>query len=402
MIPFSPPYIDDDIINEVVDTLKSGWITTGPKTKLFEKEITDYCGCKSTVCVNSATIGLELVLKWFGVTAGDEVIIPAYTYCATANAVVHCGAKPVMVDINKEDFNINAEKIADAITSRTKVIIPVDIGGLPCDYDEIYNVVNQKKILFKGSTEIQKQLGRILILSDAAHSFGAKYKGIISGALSDVTVFSFHAVKNLTTSEGGAITFNLPETFDNKAICDFFTILILHGQNKDALSRKKTSGWKYDVLFNGYKANMTDVHASIGLVQLKKYKYIIERRQFIFKQYSDALSLFPRFEIPIYKNYFIESSYHLYLLRILNITENMRDSIIESIFNKGVSVNVHFQPLPMLTVFKNNGYSINDFPVSYEAYSREISLPVHMNLSDSDVSKVIDVVFKSVHEIING
>lgn len=273
MIPFSPPKITDEIINAVTDTLRSGWITTGPRTKEFEKKITEYCGCKSTLCLNSATAGLEIILRWYGVTKGDEVIVPAYTYSATANVVNHCGAKVVFVDVNKEDFNISIDKIEKAITKRTKVIMPVDFAGLPCDYDAINELIKRKDIRrkFNANTKEQKQLKRILVLSDSAHSIGATYKGKKTGSLTDVSVFSFHAVKNLITAEGGGVCLNLPVPFDNEKIYKDLCIKSLHGQNKDALAKTQKGAWRYDIIEAGYKCNMTDMAAAMGLVELRMY-----------------------------------------------------------------------------------------------------------------------------------
>ncbi|MGQ9847170.1 MAG: DegT/DnrJ/EryC1/StrS family aminotransferase [Bacteroidales bacterium] len=404
MIPFSPPRIDDKIIAEVVDTLKSGWITTGPNTKLFEKKLTAYCGSKATVAVSSATAGLELVLRWFGVKEGDEVIVPAYTYCATANVVVHCGAKPIMVDINKDDFCISLNAIEKAITPRTKVIIPVDIAGLPCDYDMINQLVEDKKIkrLFVAETPEQKMLGRILVLSDAAHSVGAWYKNKRTGALTDISVFSFHAVKNLTTAEGGAIAFNLPEPFDNEALYQYFCAYTLHGQTKDALAKMQKGAWRYDVINAGYKANMTDILASIGLVELDRYDNdTLKKRKYIFDFYQKAFDSCHWAELPLYEDENRISSYHVYLLRIKNINEWQRDQIIQHIFDKDVSVNVHFQPLPLLSAYKNKGYKISDYPVAYDNYQREISLPVYYDLTDEMLHKIVEAVKKSVVEVLS-
>lgn len=401
MIPFSPPHIDDKIIAEVTEALKSGWITTGPRTKQLEKNLTAYCGNKSTVCLNSATAGLELVLRWFGVKEGDEVIIPGYTYCATANVVEHCGAKPVMVDVGK-DFNISIDAIKNAITPKTKVIIPVDFSGFPCDYDEIYKVIEEKKNLFNAATDEQKQLGRILLLADAAHSIGAKYKGKMSGSLADISCFSFHAVKNLTTAEGGTISLNLPDSFNHDELYRMFCIKSLHGQSKDALAKSQKGAWKYDVIEAGYKCNMTDLQAAIGLVELERYNDILARRKSIFSQYDAAFNQFDFFELPYSKTEEKESSYHVYALRIKGIKESQRDEIIQKIFNKDVSVNVHFQPLPLLSYYKNKGYDIKDFPIAYDNFSREISLPVYYDLDDEKVKIVIDAVIQSVQEVINA
>ena len=403
MIPFSPPRIDQKVIDEVVDTLKSGWITTGPKTKEFERRLTAYCGNEATLAVNSNTVGLEVVLRWFGVQEGDEVIVPAYTYCATANVIVHCGAKPVMVDVNADDFDVCLEKVREAITDKTKVIMPVDLGGMPCAYDELFELVETEdvKTLFRAKTEEQGKLGRILILSDSAHSIGAEYKGRKAGSLADVSVFSFHAVKNLTTAEGGAIMLNLPEPFDNEEVYRYLCTYTLHGQNKDALAKTKKGAWRYDVLVSGFKGNMTDIMASIGLVELSRYEDdTLHYRKCIYDQYTDAFSRYGWAELPIYETEDRKSSYHVYCLRVKGITEQQRDEIIQRIFDKDVSVNVHFQPLPLLSAFKNKGYKIEDYPVAYDNYCREISLPVWYGLSEEMVKTVIDAVICSVEEVL--
>ena len=403
MIPFSPPRIDQKVIDEVVDTLRSGWITTGPKTKEFERRLTAYCGNKATLAVNSNTVGLEVVLRWFGVQEGDEVIVPAYTYCATANVIVHCGAKPVMVDVNADDFDVCLEKVREAITDKTKVIMPVDLGGMPCAYDELFELVETEEVktLFQAKTEEQGKLGRILILSDSAHSIGAEYKGRKAGSLADVSVFSFHAVKNLTTAEGGAIMLNLPEPFDNEDVYRYLCTYTLHGQNKDALAKTKKGAWRYDVLVSGFKGNMTDIMASIGLVELSRYEDdTLHYRKCIYDQYTDAFARYGWAELPIYETEDRKSSYHVYCLRVKGITEQQRDEIIQRIFDKDVSVNVHFQPLPLLSAFKNKGYKIEDYPVAYDNYCREISLPVWYGLSEEMVKTVIDAVICSVEEVL--
>ncbi|MAO32776.1 MAG: capsular biosynthesis protein [Crocinitomicaceae bacterium] len=400
MIPFSPPRIDQKVLDEVNAALISGWITTGPRTKLFEKKISEYCSCKTTVAVSSWTNGMEVLLRWWGIGPGDEVIIPVYTYCASANVVFHTGAKAIMVDINKEDFNISIEKIKEAITEKTKLIMPVDIGGLPCDYNELIALINAPDIkrMFNPSNKKQEQLGRILVAADAAHSFGASYMGIKSGNIADVTCFSFHAVKNLTTAEGGAICFNLPEPFNHDEIYKEFCIKILHGQSKDALSKTKKGAWKYDVIEPGYKCNMTDIQAAIGLIELERYHENLQRRSEIFRAYDQAFQSLSWAITPIYETDIKTSSYHLYLLRINNINEEQRDSIIQSIFDEDVSVNVHFQPLPLLTAYKNIGYDISDYPEAYHKFSCEISLPVYYTLSDEDVLKVINAVKNAVNK----
>jgi dTDP-4-amino-4,6-dideoxygalactose transaminase len=400
-IPFSPPHIDQKIIDEVVDTLKSGWITTGPKTKKFEAKLTEYCGNKATLAVNSNTFGMEMVLRWFGVREGDEVIIPAYTYCSTANVVVHCGAKPVMVDVNPDDFNVSVEHIRRAITHHTKVILPVDLGGMPCDYDELFALAEEKKSLFIPDTIEQQQLGRILILSDSAHSIGAEYKGRKAGNLADISVFSFHAVKNLTTAEGGAITFNLPKPFDNEAIYQYLNTFTLHGQNKDALAKTQKGAWRYDVITSGYKGNMTDILASIGLVELERYETeILKERNYIFDRYSRAFEQYHWAEIPVYETTEKTSSFHLYCLRIKNISEQQRDAVIQKIFDRDVAVNVHYRPLPLLTAFQSKSYKMSDYPVAWNNYSREITLPVWYGLTDEIIDRVVHAVIESVEEVI--
>jgi len=400
MIPFSPPRIDQRVLDEVNQALLSGWITTGPKTKLFEKKITEYCGCKTTVAVNSWTAGMEVFLRWWGVGEGDEVIIPVYTYCASANVVIHTGAKPVMVDISSDDFNISLEKIKAAITPKTKVIMPVDISGYPCDYSAIYKIVESAKDIFTAKNDNERKLGRILIAADAAHSFGATYEGKRSGALADVTCFSFHAVKNLTTAEGGAVCFNLPDSFDHEEIYKEFCIKILHGQSKDALAKTVKGAWRYDVLEPGFKCNMTDLQAAIGLVELERYEENLERRKQIFEAYDAAFKSENWAITPVYKSDNRETCYHLYLLRIANVSEAQRDAIIQEIFEQDVAVNVHFQPLPLLTAYKERGYSIDHYPEAYLKYAAEISLPVYFNLSDEQVDFVILAVKNAVKSVI--
>ncbi|MES2780143.1 MAG: DegT/DnrJ/EryC1/StrS family aminotransferase [Bacteroidota bacterium] len=404
MIPFSPPHIDQLVIDEVVDTLKSGWITTGPKTKRFEKNLSAYCGNPATLCLNSATAGLEIMLRWYGVKAGDEVIIPAYTYSATANVVIHCGATPVFVDIG-DDFNISPQAVLKAITNKTKVIMPVDFAGYPCNYDELNDIVKREEIKakFTPTTNEQKQLGRILIISDAAHSFGAHMQHTIAGTFTDVSVFSFHAVKNLTTAEGGAIAFNLPLPFDNEKVYAQLCITTLHGQNKDALAKTQPGNWRYDIIEAGYKMNMTDIMASIGLVELARYdSLILPQRKHIFEQYTQKLQQFEWAITPEYHNDLKTSSYHIYALRIKGISEVQRDSIIARIFEKEVSVNVHFTPLPMMSFYKQQGFDIKHYPNTYAHYANEISLPVYVNLTDEQIVTVTNAVISSVQEVLKS
>ncbi|MCW3084114.1 MAG: capsular biosynthesis protein [Bacteroidetes bacterium] len=401
MIPFSPPRIDQKVIDEVTKVLKSGWITTGPRTKQFEKELTAYCGNKNTLCLNSATAGLEIMLRWFGVKEGDEVILPAYTYSATANVVIHCGAIPVFVDVNPDDFNISVTNVEKAITAKTKVIMPVDFGGYPCDYDGLNALVKKHARTFVAANDIQKTLGRILILSDSAHSFGAWYNGKRAGSLTDVSVFSFHAVKNLTTAEGGSVALNLPEPFNNEEVYKALCVKTLHGQDKDALAKTQKGNWRYDIVEAGYKCNMTDIMAVIGQIELERYdKETLPRRKDICEKYTAALSKYDWAQLPVLQSGTnTEGCYHLYALRIKNATEMQRDAIIKEIFDKDVSVNVHFIPVPMMSFYKGLGYDVHNYPVTFDNYSREISLPVFFDLSDGMVNTVIDAVATSVNKI---
>lgn len=403
MIPFSPPRIDDKIIAEVTDALKSGWITTGPKTKLFEKKIANYCNVSNVLAINSWTTGAELLLYWFGIKEGDEVIVPVYTYCATANIVRHRGAKVIMVDVSA-DFGIDISKIEPFITSKTKAIIPVDIGGLPVDYFELNRLIQKIEVvkLFNPTTKNQEKLGRILILSDAAHSFGAIYGNKKVGSMADFTVFSFHAVKNLTTAEGGAICINLPEPFNNSEIYSHLNTLTLHGQNKDALAKTQKGSWEYDVIDAGFKCNMTDILASIGLVEFDRYeRETLPKRKWIFERYTTALKKQDWAIIPVFKDNFRETSYHLYLLRIKNCTLEQRNSIIQEIFNQDVSVNVHYKPLPLLSYYKSLSYKMTEYPVAKEMWETEITLPVFYDLTEEQINRVIEVVINSVNKVIN-
>lgn len=401
-VPFSPPRIDKNIEDAVLEALRSGWITTGPRTKEFEKLITAYAGHHATLCVNSASSGLELILRWFGVGPGDEVIVPAYTYTATASVVIHCGARPVMVDC-EDDFNISVPAVRKAITANTKVIIPVDIAGWPCDYDALNDLVREMEItkLFRATNDTQQKLGRILLLSDAAHSIGAWYKAKHTGNLTDISVFSFHAVKNLTTAEGGAVCLNLPLPFDNEEEYKYLSIKSLHGQTKDALAKQQIGNWKYDILEPGYKYNMTDIQAAMGIVELQRYdEDMLVKRRHIFTCYTEALSKYNWAQIPEYQSTDKTSSFHVYLLRIKDITESQRDEIIRHIFKQEVAVNVHFVPLPLFTCYKDMGYRMVDYPYAYDNYSREISLPVYYDLTDEMLDWVIHAVTEAVNLIL--
>lgn len=392
-IPFSPPFIDEDVINEVVDALKSGWITTGPKVKALEEEIAKFSGAKSVLCVNSWTSGAIMMLTWLGVKEGDEVIIPAYTYAATALAVIHAGAKPVMVDIN-DDFNISIAEIAKAITPKTKAIIPVDIAGWPCDYKQIMDLVSSENILekFTPTSDVQKKLGRILVLNDAAHSLGARYFDKNIGTECDVTIFSLHAVKNVTTAEGGAICLNMPAVFDNAELYSELRRMTLNCQTKDAFSKSKAGGWRYDIVGLGMKINLADVNAAIGLAQIRKYDMLLSQRKEVAARYRKAFSEYQWAVLPPQISDAKESSCHIFPLRIKHITEEQRDSIIQRISEADVAVNVHFIPLPMLSYFKELGYEINDFPQSFKNYSAEISLPIYPQLTNEQIDYIVSTV----------
>lgn len=401
-IPFSPPYIDKDVIEEITQSLNSGWITSGPKVIALEEEVCKLTSVSQTVCVNSWTSGAILVLKWFGVKEGDEVIVPAYTYSATALAVIHCGAIPVMVDVN-EDFTMDVSKIEQAITNKTKVIMPVDIAGWPCDYDVINALIKRESIKrhFIAESDKQALLGRVLVVSDAAHSIGALYKETPAGKLTDLTIFSFHAVKNITTAEGGAICLNLPGSFNNEEEFKLMKLYTLNGQNKDAFTKSQAGGWKYDILFAGLKVNMPDICAAIGLAQIRKYKEVLlVERERVARRYHAFFSQYPFFQLPMLEDKERKSSFHLYALRINSISEVQRDLIIESVTTTGVSVNVHFIPMPILTVFKDRGYKIEDFPIAYDNYSREISLPIYPQLTNEQIDYICEAVLASYKKVV--
>jgi len=400
-ISFSPPYIDDAVIDEVVDTLNSGWITTGPKVKALENEICSFTNSQAVLCVNSWTSGAIMMLRWLGPKSGDEVIVPAYTYCATALAVLNVGAVPVMVDIS-DDFNISLEAIKKAITPKTKAIISVDIAGWPCDYNELVELVTQKEVLelFVPTSKVQTQLGRILLLSDAAHSLGAKYNGKNIGNEVDVTIFSLHAVKNITTAEGGAICLNLPKPFDNLELYKELRMMSLNCQTKDAFSKSKSGSWKYDVIGFGMKINLPDVNAAIGLAQIRQYNNLLQLRKSISERYQQSFSLFDWAILPPQKSSFKESSYHIYALRFKSITEDQRDEIILNMTKQDVAINVHFIPLPMLSFFLDMGYSMDNFPLSLKNYSCELSLPIYSQMKDEEVDFVIKTVIDSYEKVV--
>ncbi|MDP4763240.1 MAG: DegT/DnrJ/EryC1/StrS aminotransferase family protein [Salibacteraceae bacterium] len=396
MIPFSPPRIDQKIIDEVTLALTSGWITTGPKTKLFERKLEAYTNARRVFCCNANANGLELFMRWLGVGPGDEVIIPAYTYCATANIVIHLGATPVMVDV-REDFTIDPEKVEAAITAKTKAIVPVDLGGLPADYPALWAIVNRNKTQFSPTSEAQKALGRIALVTDAAHSVGAMINGEKLGNQADAMVFSFHAVKNLTTAEGGAVCLNLPKTIDCDEVYTWLNTRSLHGQSKDALAKTQAGGWEYDVVEAGWKCNMTDLQAAIGLVELERYDAdTMIKRQVVAEAYQNAFSQQKWALCPVLTDKVRTTSYHLYLLRIRGIDRPKRDAIIQSIFDGGVSVNVHYKPLPLMTAYKSRGYKMDDYPVSKMLWESEISLPIFYDITEEQIQKVISVVTSAV------
>lgn len=396
-IPFSPPDLSEMEVEEVVDTLRGTWITTGPKTKKFEEEISKLCGTKKTVCLNSATAALELILRVLGIGEGDEVIVPAYTYTASASPVYHVGAKIMLCDIQKDSFEMDYEKLETLINNKTKAVIAVDIAGIICDYDKIFNIVNNKKDIFKPNNDLQKKYGRVLVIDDCAHGIGAIRNNIHSGNIADFTSFSFHAVKNLTTAEGGAATWKNYDFLDDEALYKEFQLLSLHGQNKDALHKEGVGNWEYDIVGLYYKCNMTDVMASIGLAQMKRYDGLINRRHEIIEKYNKAFSKLPvKLLNHCDKNH--RSSGHLYLVRINGIDKDIRNKIIVRMGEYGIVTNVHYKPLPLLTAYKNLGFDIKDYPNAYNFYQNEISLPLYSKLSDEDVDYIIDCFIKVLGE----
>ncbi|MBI6077508.1 DegT/DnrJ/EryC1/StrS family aminotransferase [Clostridium perfringens] len=395
-IPFSPPDITDLEIENVIEVLKSGWITTGPVTKKFENEIAKYCGTSKAVCLNSATAALEMTLRMLGIGEGDEVITSAYTYTASASVIHHVGAKIVLVDTKKDSYEMDYEKVKKAINEKTKAIIPVDLAGIMCDYDRIFEIVEEKKYLFNAKNNIQKAIGRVIVIADGAHSFGASYKEKKSGSVADFTSFSFHAVKNLTTAEGGAVTWRDIENIDNEEIYKNYMILSLHGQTKDALSKNKIGSWEYDILEPAYKCNMTDIMAAIGLSQLDRYNDLLDKRKNYIEKYDEGFS--SNNKISILKHYSDEnkSSGHLYLVRIEGIDSNERNEIINKMAEKGIATNVHYKPLPLLTAYKNLGFNIKDYPNAFNMYKNEVTLPLHTKLTDIE----IDYIIENLNEII--
>lgn len=393
-IPFSPPDIGEEEIREVVDTLKSGWITTGPKTKLFENKIADFCRTNRAVCLNSATACMETTLRILGVGPGDEVITSAYTYTATASVVCHVGAKLVLVDTAADSFQMDYDRLEAAVTERTKVIIPVELGGVVCDYDRLFQIVENKKSLFRPSNDIQKKIGRILLMADAAHALGAMRRGKMCGEIADFTCFSFHAVKNLTTAEGGAVTWRDIPGIDNEDLYRKYMLMSLHGQSKDALAKTQLGAWEYDIEAPYYKCNMTDIMASIGLAQLKRYREILQRRRDIIGIYDRALAELPVTHLEHFDEINISSG-HLYLVRLTGKDRKFTNQFITAMAEKGVATNVHYKPLPLLSAYKNMGFDIKDYQNAFHMFENELTLPLHTCLTDEQVAYVVKT-FKKV------
>lgn len=394
-IPFSPPDITETEIEEVIAALKSGWITTGPKTKEFEKKITEYCESDRTVCLSAATTALEMTLRVLGIGKGDEVIVPAYTYTASCSVICHVGATPVMVDSQIDREEMDYSKMAEAITDKTKAIIPVDIAGILCDYDKIFEVIDSKKDLFAPSNELQEAFNRIIVVADSAHGFGAIQNGKKAGCHADFTCFSFHAVKNLTTAEGGAVTWKAHDGLDSDKIYKDYQIYSLHGQTKDALEKTQKGSWEYDILLPAYKCNMTDIQAGIGLGQLKRYDEMLERRHEIVKRYENAFKD-TRVIVPKHTGKNHASSGHLYLTRLDQVSLEERNEIIVKMEERGISTNVHYKPLPLLTAYNNLGFNIDDYPNAYHLFENEISLPIYSTLTD----EAVDYITQNLLEIL--
>lgn len=388
-IEFSPPDISQLEIDEVVDTLKSGWITTGPKTKRLEQELSVFTNTDKTVCLNSATAAMELTLRLLGVGAGDEVITCAYTYTASASVIHHVGAKIVLVDCNKEDKFMDLDALENAITEKTKVIIPVDLAGKPCKYDEIFEIVERKKSLFKPNNKLQEKIGRVIVMADAAHSLGAVYKGKPSGSIADFTCFSFHAVKNFTVAEGGSVTWNRNLGLNDDEVYREFQLLSLHGQSKDALSKTKLGSWEYDIVAPNYKCNLTDIASGIGLAQLKRYPSLLKRRFEIVERYNKGFEG-TRIKPFIHFEEDRKSCCHLYIVNIEGASEEDRNEIIVKMAEREIATNVHYKPLPMHTAYKNLGFDIKDYPNAFDNYKSEITLPLHTLLTDEQVDYIIE------------
>lgn len=397
-IPFSPPDIAEAEVELVAEALRSGWITTGPKTKELERKIAAFCGTDRAVCLNSATAAMEMTYRALGVGPGDEVIVPAYTYTATASAALHVGATVVMVDSQKDNVQMDYDQLANAITERTKVIVPVDLGGIVCDYDKIFAIVQKKKALFHPSNALQETFGRVIVLCDGAHNFGARWHGKRAGQIADFTCFSFHAVKNFTTAEGGAVTWLSREGLDNEALYHHYQLLSLHGQNKDALAKTKLGAWEYDIIGTWYKCNMTDVTAAIGLGQFLRYDQMLQRRREIITRYDEAFCNRP---VALLQHYGSDwaSSGHLYIVRMLGLESEQRNRVIEKMAEAGVATNVHYKPLPMMTAYKALGFNIEDYPNAYNLFKDAITLPLYSRLSDEDVEYIIEQFLQCLDDI---
>lgn len=400
-IPFSPPDITELEIEEVISALRSGWITTGPKTKEFERKIANYVGVNKAVCLNSATSSMELTLRVLGIGPGDEVITSAYTYTASASVIEHVGAKIVLVDTAPDSFEMDYSKLAEAITERTKAIIPVDLGGKICDYESIYKVIDNKKGLFKPTNNLQEQFNRIVVMADSAHAFGAQQEGLNSGQLADFTCFSFHAVKNLTTAEGGAVVWRNDHKLDDDWLYNQFMLYSLHGQSKDALAKTQKGAWEYDIVYPAYKCNMTDIMAGIGIIQLGRYKELLERRRKIIEMYDELLSPLGVKMLRHYGENFASSG-HLYLIRVSDFNEEERNKAIIKMAEAGVACNVHYKPLPMFTAYKNLGFDIKDYPNAYKQYANVISLPLHTLLTDEDIKYICANLKSTINSIKKG
>lgn len=396
-IPFSPPDITEEEVEQVAEALRSGWITTGPKTKELEREVAEFCGVNRAVCLNSQTACAEMTLRLLGISEDDEIIVPAYTYTATASVVCHVGAKLVMVDVQKDSLEMDYDKLEDAITEKTKVIIPVDLGGVPCDYNRIFSIVESKKELFHPVNKLQESIGRVIVMTDAAHAFGAEWNGKAVGSIADFSNFSFHAVKNFTTAEGGAVTWKDINGIDNEEIYHQYQLLSLHGQSKDALAKTQLGAWEYDIVGPWFKCNMTDVTAGIGLAQMKRYRGLLARRKEIIEKYDAA---FKPLGIEVLNHYTEEyrSSGHLYITRIPGISLEQRHEIIVKMAEAGVACNVHYKPLPMMTAYRNMGFDIKDYPNAYNRFENEITLPLHTKLTDEEVEYVIEKYCEVVKE----
>lgn len=393
-IPFSPPDIGQDEIEQVVEAMRSGWITTGPKTKELERQVAAFCHAPRAVCLNSATAALELTLHQLGIGPGDEVITSAYTYTASASVVCHVGAKLVLVDCQQDSYEMDYDALERAVTSKTKAIIPVDIGGVLCDYDRIFQIVQKKRSLFVPSDNpIQQALGRVAVVADSAHGFGASRHGKMSGEIADFTAFSFHAVKNFTTAEGGAVVWRTLDGIDNEEIYRQYMFLSLHGQSKDALAKTQLGAWEYDIVIPGYKCNMTDIMAGIGLAQMKRYPGLLARRREIITRYNKALEALPVTVLQHYGEDFASSG-HLYLVRLNGKDEAYRNDLIVRMAELEVATNVHYKPLPMHTAYRNLGFSIEDYPNAYQMYHNEVTLPLHTCLTDEQVEYVLDSFIK--------